>query len=120
MTYASHKCSDECQHDYGPTTTEEIFIGLQVCAGHAVVDTGAQHGICGEKQWEWLRQQLAVRGLKPRKVPTLGVDAVGVGGRIGFKAAYEVPVGIGGSSGLLTINIIANDIPILLPINFMV
>ena len=98
---ACSDCPPQGQHCPHPAASvEEVVIGLEVTPGHAVVDTGAQHGICGERQWARVVEQLAVRGLKPRPVPKLEMDAVGVGGKTKFLAAFEIPVGIGGRSGL--------------------
>ena len=48
-----------------------IFIGLSVTLGHALIDTGAQHGVVGIELFKHLYDFLNQHGLKPRKIPTL-------------------------------------------------
>ena len=54
--------------------------GMLVTPGFALIDTAAQHGTIGQDDYRQLCERLAVQGLKPRKVPTRPVRAVGVGG----------------------------------------
>jgi hypothetical protein len=84
----------------------EIFVGLSVLPGYALVDTGAQHGVVGLKAYHQLVDQLARHRLKPRLVETLPMQAAGVGGTTTFLFSAEVPVGIDGTSGLLTVHVI--------------
>ena len=41
----------------------EALVGLQVCAGYAVVDTGAQHCVCGKPEYDKLCERLSVHCL---------------------------------------------------------
>ena len=41
----------------------ETFVGLYVCPGYALVDTGAQHGVIGRAAYDQFVQRLAVQGL---------------------------------------------------------
>jgi len=95
-----------------------VFVGLTVTPGYGLVDTGAQHGVVGTSGYNKLEELLAVHGLKPREVETLSMKAAGVGGTTSFTKSSEIPVGIGGASGLITINVIDQDIPLLLPVEF--
>ena len=96
----------------------ESLIGLQVSPGHAVVDTGAQHCVCGKPEYEALVKRLAKFGLKPSVIPTLALTAVGVGGDAGFILSAEVPTAIQGCSGVMTLNVLENPLPLLLSIEF--
>ena len=74
--------------------TLESFIGMMVTPGYALIDTGAQHGVIGSKEYEGLCERLAEVGLKPRQLPTFMAKAVGVGGSTEFLLTVEIPVGI--------------------------
>ena len=45
------------------------LIGLQVCPGFAVLDTGAQHNVCGKAEYTQLVERLALHGLQPHVLP---------------------------------------------------
>jgi len=96
----------------------EAFIGLAVAPGFALVDTGAQHGVLGPEAYKQVVDRLAVHGLKPRIINTLQLIASGVGGTTKFIRSAEIPVGLQGSSGILTIHVIDQEIPLLLPVGF--
>ena len=96
----------------------EVLIGLSVSPGFALVDTGAQHGVIGSKAYDQVVERLAVHGLKPRIVETLKLQASGVGGTTSFQKSAQVPIAIAGASGLLTVHVIDQDIPLLLPVEF--
>ena len=61
---------------------------------------------------------MAVAGLKPRALPTIQMQATGVGGSTKFLKSAELPVALGGAPGTLTVHVIENDIPLLLPVDF--
>ena len=75
------------------------FIGLSVEPGFALIDTGAQHGVLGPSSYDHICDVLARFGLKPRVIPTLKMNAVGIGGSSAFQKSAEIPVGIAGVSG---------------------
>ena len=83
-------CSDQGDLD--------LFIGLELQEGMGMIDTGAQHAVCGKKQFLKICRRLKTFGLKPRKIPTLALRAIGVGGTTSFESSWELPVGIGGKS----------------------
>jgi hypothetical protein len=49
---------------------------------------------------------------------TLNMKAKGVGGVVPFIVSAEIPVGIGGVSGLRTVRAVEHDILLLLPVDF--
>ena len=57
----------------------EVFIGLAVTPGWALVDTGAQHGVLGPQAYQQIFERLVLHGLKPRIIDTLQLTASGVG-----------------------------------------
>ena len=73
----------------------DVLIGLSVTPGYALVDTGAQHGVVGAKSYAAIEDGLAARGMNPRVIETLRLQAAGVGGTTSFKMSAEVPVAIG-------------------------
>ena len=99
--------------------TMESFIGMMVTPGYALIDTGAQHGVIGLKEYQGLCERLAAVGLKPKQLPTFLAKAVGVGGTTEFLQTVEIPVGIQGVSGVVNMNVIESELPPLLPIPFL-
>ena len=96
----------------------KTFLGLTVTRGRALVDTGAQHAVVGNVQYAEIEKALATYNLKPRVVPTLAMEAMGVGGSSSFIRSAEIPTGIGGISGLLTMHVLPGEVPPLLPVEF--
>ena len=94
------------------------FIGHGITRGRAVVDTGAQHAVVGSERFAEIEEELAAYNLTPRVVPTLNMKALGVGGSTSFIKSAEIPIGIGGVSGLVTIHVLPSDVPLLLPVEF--
>ena len=88
----------------------DVLIGLPVTPGYALVDTGAQRGVIGAKSCAAIEDGLAARGMKPRVIETLRLQAAGVGGATSFKMSAEVPVAIGGISGIITVHVVDQDI----------
>ena len=89
--------------------------------GQALIDTGAQHGVVGPDAYRVIVGELSEYGLKPRPVPNPGIRATGVGGASDFQGSYEIPVGLDGCSGLLTIHVLDDaspEVPLLLPVDF--
>eukprot|EP00973_Karenia_brevis_P034092 4702787-Karenia_brevis.AAC.1 len=66
-----------------------MLIGIVVAPGYALVDTGAQHGVIGEEDYEELCTRLKSLGLKPRILPTWQATDTGVGGETKFIKAAE-------------------------------
>ncbi len=95
------------------------MIGMLTIPGYGLVDTGAQHGVIGSKSYTALCDCLAERGLKPRTLPTFAAKAVGVGGATQFLQSAEVPIGIRGVSGVVTMHVVDSELPFLLPMPFL-
>ena len=99
----------------------DTFVGLVVTPGQALIDTGAQHGVVGPDAYRVIVGKLSEYGLKPRSVPNPGIRATGIGGASDFQGSYEIPAGLGGCSGLLTVHVLDDscpDVPLLLPVDF--
>ena len=94
------------------------FIGLILAPQQALLDTGAQHGVVGKPQYDRIVQYLAKYGLKPRLLPTRPGGAQGVGGASEFVLTADLPIAIQGNCGTLTVNVVAENIPLLLPVSF--
>ena len=97
----------------------QTFIGLAVAPGYALVVTGAQHGVLGPSAFLNMSDVLAEFGLKPRIIETLKMNAVGIGGTSSFQKSAEIPVGIAGASGTLTIHVVPQEVPFLLHVGFL-
>ena len=97
----------------------ESMIGMLTIPGYGLVDTGAQHGVIGSKEYTALCDCLAERGLKPRTLPTFAAKAVGVGGCTKFLRSAEIPIGIRGVSGVVTMHVVESELPFLLPMPFL-
>ena len=88
--------------------------------GFALVDTGAQRGVCGQKQFQGLVKYLGEAfGLKPIQTPTLEMDAMGVGGSTKILSSWTMPIGIAKNCGTLAVHVIAVDVPLLLPFDML-
>jgi hypothetical protein len=94
------------------------FIGLSLQTNHGLVDTGAQHGVIGQDQYERVVTYLSTFGLKPRVMPTQRGGASGVGGESQFILTAEVPTAIQGVCGTVKLNVLSEPIPFLLPVSF--
>jgi hypothetical protein len=94
------------------------FIGLTIAPGFALVDTGAQHGVLGPTSYKQVEDRLSVHGLKPRIVETLQLLAAGVGGSTKFILSAEIPIALQGTCGVLTIHVVEQELPLLLPVGF--
>ena len=89
--------------------------------GQALVDTGAEHGVVGPAAYRVIVGKLPESGLKPRPVLNPGIRATGVGGASDVQGASEIPVGLDGCSGLLTIHVLDDaspEVPLPLPVGF--
>eukprot|EP00973_Karenia_brevis_P045276 6272364-Karenia_brevis.AAC.1 len=73
-----------------------MLIGIVVTPGYALVDTGAQHGVIGEKDYEELCTRFKSFGLKPRILPIWQATATGVGGETKIIKTVETPTAIKG------------------------
>ena len=102
-----------------PNWSLPSFIGLVLKPFQALLDTGAQHGVVGKEQYEHIVAFLAEQfKLKPRALPTKKGGAHGVGGGSEFLKTVEMPTAIQGNCGTLTVNVLPEPIPLLLPICF--
>ena len=57
-------------------------------------------------------------GFKPREFPFSLAGAKGVGGQAAFVKSAEVPVGIQGACGVVTLHVVESEVPFLLPMSF--
>ena len=81
------------------------LILLNVTPGFALIDTGAQHGVIGKDNFRKLCDRLAKQNLRPREVKSSVTGATGIGGDTNFLGTYEIPVGVAGCSGVLTLSV---------------
>ena len=97
-----------------------VFLGTNKAEGTALVDTAAQHGLVGLLTLQAHEQMLEERfGLKIQWSHESGGVVRGVcGAEESTKIAY-VPIGLGGKSGVLRVQVVPGDIPFLLPAYFL-
>ena len=94
------------------------FIGLTVAPSRGLLDTGAQYGVCGRPAYEALCQELQKHGLKPQIVKKGILSAGGIGGQVKVMFTALIPFGFGAkTSGLMTLMVMENDVPPLIPID---
>eukprot|EP00971_Amphidinium_carterae_P288170 5721106-Amphidinium_carterae.1 len=108
-----------------PPKGGEVDVYLQIPAALeekgefiAVLDTGAQSGVCGEKRWAAFQKQLEKKGLKPVLTNLPAAGTRGIGGSAQGIGIYNVPVALGGACGIMTIQVIRGDIPFLISVAF--
>ena len=98
-----------------PQTT---FSGVTTQAHHGIVDSAAQDGVIGKLALERLEQDLRSRGLKPRWCNRV-VRTKGIGGEAKSLGVCELPLGIGGVSGILETAVVEGEVPLLLPVKLL-
>ena len=96
----------------------EAFVGINLAPGLGLLDTGAQHGVIGQSDYDKLCIHLSKFGLKPRELPPTIASATGVGGKAMFNKCAQVPIGIQGICGIVTLHVMSSEVPLLLPMSF--
>eukprot|EP00438_Fugacium_kawagutii_P011007 Skav220594 [mRNA] locus=scaffold2744:89020:94746:+ [translate_table: standard] len=96
------------------------FMNHQKNMGTALVDTAAQHGLVGKQTLEehdhFLKEQF---GLQVQWSCESGGSVRGVCGAEETTSIAYVPIGLGGRSGVLRVQVVPGDIPFLLPAYFL-
>ena len=95
------------------------FVGVVTCPSQGVVDTAAQDGLIGKAALLRLMSNLRDHGLKVNWNRTKKAQACGVGGKAQVIGVAEVPLGIAGVNGLMELTVVADEIPLLLPIKLL-
>ena len=83
-----------------------------------LVDTAAQEGLIGREALLRLAEELRGHGLRI-KWTGKSSQARGIGGTATTVGVCELPIGLGGVSGVLEVTVIAQDAPLLLPISLL-
>ena len=96
-----------------------VFIGVTVPLGYALIGTGTQHAVIGSKAWGELEGHSMRLGYDIKILPTLELVANGVGGSSKFKLSAEIPVGNIGYQTTLQTHVLDQDVPPLLPVQFL-
>ena len=92
------------------------FGGVTTKGSQGIVDTAAQEGLVGRTALLRLLEELRKQGLKGHWNGKVS-EARGIGGRATSLGTVEVPVGFGGVSGVLELTVVAEDVPLLVPVN---
>ena len=99
---------------------QEIFIGLVVEPGTMVVYSGAQQPLIGSPQLKSLEEHLWEKlRLKVRWVNKNTSSLGGIGGRAKVLGEVEIPIGLNGTCGIITMKVTDQDVPPLIPSGFL-
>ena len=94
------------------------FCGIQTDSHHGVVDTAVQSGLFGENALRRLLTNLKEHHLHGHWTGK-SAQARGVGGQAEVAGVIEIPLGLGGISGILECTVVKEDVPLLLPIRLL-
>jgi hypothetical protein len=94
------------------------FCGVATHGAYGLVDTAAQSGLIGEEALGRLEKVLAACGLKVRRTDRKA-QARGVGGEAKVREVVEIPLGLGGVNGILEATVVAEDVPLLIPVRLL-
>ncbi|CAE7843272.1 GIP, partial [Symbiodinium necroappetens] len=112
------------QHDKEPEDAASAkdsslpFIGVATQSFQGIVDTAAQEGLVGKPALLRLLEELRKQGLRGYWNGKTS-EARGIGGRATSLGTVEVPVGFGGIAGILELTVVAEDVPLLVPVNLL-
>ena len=95
------------------------FTGVVTNPSEGVVDTAAQDGLIGKAALLRLADNLRVHGLKISWDCTKKAAACGVGGKAKVIGIARAPIGLAGTNGLIELTVVADDVPLLLPIKLL-
>ena len=94
------------------------FCGIATHGAFGLVDTAAQSGLVGEGALSRLEKVLENFGLKINRTDRKA-QARGVGGEAKVKEVVEIPLGLGGINGILEATVVAEDVPLLIPVKLL-
>ena len=94
------------------------FCGIATHGAVGLVDTAAQSGLIGEGALSRLEAVLATCGLKVKRTDRKA-QARGVGGEATVREVIEIPLGLAGVNGVLEATVVAEDVPLLIPVKFL-
>ena len=97
---------------------ESSFSGVTTKSHHGIVDSAAQDGVIGKLALERLEEDLKSRGLKPRWSNRV-VRTKGIGGEARSVGVCEIPLSIGGVSGIMEAAVVEGEVPLLLPVKLL-
>ena len=98
------------------TALSFVFHGAVANEGVALVDTAAQHGLIGANTLQRHDRLLQDRfGIRVQWTNEHGGSVRGVCGQEETTRICYIPIGLGGKSGVLRVQVVPGDIPMLLP-----
>eukprot|EP00971_Amphidinium_carterae_P248720 4937144-Amphidinium_carterae.2 len=107
--------TDKCK----ACTPMQCFIGLVTTTDTAVVDTGAESGCIGESAMRRLEEKLKNLGLWVKDMQGRATNTNGIGGAAEVVRRCIIPVGLGGTNGMLRLTVVKGEVPLVLPIRLM-
>eukprot|EP00971_Amphidinium_carterae_P132212 2619058-Amphidinium_carterae.1 len=93
--------------------------GLLVMWVMGLLDTGAQSTVIGQPAVAQWQRALEEKGLCPLEVQLATKSTRGIGEAATVLGSYQVPVGVCGVSGILTVQVLDQPIPLLLHVGFL-
>ncbi|CAE7443334.1 RE1 [Symbiodinium sp. CCMP2592] len=99
-------------------TSTSSFVGVTVAGCQGIVDTAAQEGLIGRASLLRLLEELRKYGLKGHWSGKES-EARGIGGRANTIGVCEVPVALAGVPGILELTVVAEEVPLLIPVNLL-
>ena len=94
------------------------FIGVALEDHQGLVDTAAQEGLVGKNALLKYLGALRPLGLRGHWVDK-PASARGIGGNASVVGVCELPVGLAGVPGVLEVTVVAEDVPLLIPISLL-
>ena len=103
-----------------PAKDDELLpvIGVTTSSTHGIVDTAAQEGLIGRSALLRLFEALRTHGLRGRWTGKTS-EARGIGGKAATVGVVQVPVGLGGVPGVMELTVVADNVPLLIPVNLL-
>eukprot|EP00971_Amphidinium_carterae_P325840 6456337-Amphidinium_carterae.2 len=112
----------ECEHrrsrETGDTAGEKQNLEKQTPGEreHKAVPR-AQSAVCGKQRWSRIIEHISHQGIQPVQLAQPAMQTTqGIGGQVKVQASYNLPIGIAGINGLVTVTVIDGDAPFLVPI----
>ncbi|CAE7808261.1 GIP, partial [Symbiodinium sp. CCMP2456] len=101
----------------------QVFAGVSVHSGCALVDTAAEDAVVGTNALEAMRRELLRHGLQPKMIEERCTPCAGIGGAAKSVGIIDIPTSVAGVLGLVRFTILEDskdfETPPLLPISYL-
>ena len=111
---------DDTASGIAPGVKSCAYVGVNVQPGHMMIDTGAQVAIIGQPAFEELCSYCKEHGLRePYWLHHNESYTRGIGGNAKVVGEAKVPIGIGGAPGSMTMRVMEDGAPPLIPMHVL-